>query len=209
MKHLVIVESPAKAKKIGEYLGPDFRVEASIGHIRDLPTKNMGVDIAGGFIPEYEISPQKKKRVSELKSYAKSADRVWIMTDPDREGEAIGWHLCHALGLDIPSTPRVIFHEITKGAIQKAITSPGHININLVNAQQSRRILDRIVGYEVSPVLWRKVRAGLSAGRVQSVAVKLLVEREREIRAFIPEETWKITTPLSASQPLTVELSKR
>lgn len=207
-KNLVIVESPAKAKKIGEYLGKEFRVEASIGHIRDLPEKNMGIDIAGGFIPEYEISPQKKKRVAELKKYAKEAEKVWIMTDPDREGEAIGWHLCQALGLVVEDTPRVIFHEITKSAIQSAIEKPEHIDINLVNAQQSRRILDRIVGYEVSPVLWRKVRAGLSAGRVQSVAVKLLVEREREIRAFEPEESWKILAKIGGTTPMTIELAK-
>lgn len=152
----------------------------------------MGIDIAGGFIPAYEISPEKKKRVTELKKLAKEAEKIWIATDEDREGEAIGWHLCMALGLDPTSVDRIVFHEITKTAIEHAIETPRKIYLDLVNAQQSRRILDRIVGYEVSPVLWKKVRPGLSAGRVQSVAVKILVEREREIRAFVPEESWKI-----------------
>lgn len=192
MTHLVIVESPAKGKTIGKYLGKDYVVEASFGHIRDLPTKKMGVDIEHGFTPEYEISPEKKKRVVELKKLAKSSERVWIATDEDREGEAIWWHLCEALNLDPKSTARIVFHEITKTAIDTAIDHPRTIDMDLVDAQQARRVLDRIVGYEVSPVLWKKVRPWLSAGRVQSVAVKLIVEREREIRAFIPEETWKI-----------------
>lgn len=207
-KNLVIVESPAKAKKIAEYLGKDYRVEASIGHIRDLPEKNMGVDIAGGFIPEYEISPSKKKRVTELKSFAKSADRIILATDPDREGEAIAWHLAHIFGLNPNEADRVTYHEITKSAIAAAFAKPQKIDIDLVNAQQSRRILDRIVGYEVSPVLWKKVRPGLSAGRVQSVAVKLLVEREREIRAFDPQESWKLLATLSHSTPITIEFTK-
>lgn len=191
-KNLVIVESPAKGKTIEKFLGKDYQVEASFGHIRDLPAKNLGVDIPWGFIPEYEISPEKKKRVTELKKYAKEADKIWIATDEDREWEAIGWHLCEALGIDASKVDRIVFHEITKTAIEHAIAHPRKIYIDLVNAQQSRRILDRIVGYEVSPVLWRKVRSGLSAWRVQSVAVKILVEREREIRAFVPEESWKI-----------------
>jgi DNA topoisomerase-1 len=207
-KNLVIVESPAKAKKIGEYLGKDFRVEASIGHIRDLPEKNMGIDIAWGFIPEYEISPQKKKRVTELKKYAKEAEHIILATDPDREGEAIAWHLAHVFGIKPEEATRVRYNEISKNAIIEAFSMPKKIDINLVNAQQSRRILDRIVGYEVSPVLWRKVRAGLSAGRVQSVAVKLLVEREREIRAFEPEESWKILAKIGGSTPMTIELTK-
>ncbi len=207
-KNLVIVESPAKWKTIEKFLGKDYRVEASFGHIRDLPAKNMGVDIPGGFIPAYEISPEKKKRVTELKKLAKEAEKIWIATDEDREGEAIGWHLCMALGLDPTSVDRIVFHEITKTAIEHAIETPRKIYLDLVNAQQSRRILDRIVGYEVSPVLWKKVRPGLSAGRVQSVAVKILVEREREIRAFVPEESWKIMAKIGGSTPMMIELSK-
>ena len=169
----------------------------------------MGVDIADGFLPHYEISPDKKKRVTELKKLIKMAEKVWIATDEDREGEAIGWHLCQALGLDENTVDRIVFHEITKTAIEKAIANPRKIHMNLVNAQQSRRILDRIVGYEVSPVLWRKIKPGLSAGRVQSVAVKLLVEREREIRAFVPEESWKITAQLKHEIPFSVEFVKK
>ena len=191
-KNLVIVESPAKAKKIGEFLGKDYQVEASIGHIRDLPEKSIGIDILWGFIPSYEISPDKKKRVSELKAYAKKADHIILATDPDREWEAIAWHLAHVFDLNPEEATRVTYHEITKSAIAESFSKPGKIDMWLVNAQQSRRILDRIVWYEVSPVLWRKVRSGLSAWRVQSVAVKLLVEREREIRAFIPDESWQI-----------------
>ncbi|MBC7498521.1 type I DNA topoisomerase [Candidatus Gracilibacteria bacterium] len=208
VKNLVIVESPAKGKTIEKFLGSDYRVEASFGHIRDLPAKNMGIDIAGGFVPAYEISPEKKKRVTELKKLAKEADKIWIATDEDREGEAIGWHLCMALGLDPTSVDRIVFHEITKTAIEHAIETPRKIYLDLVNAQQSRRILDRIVGYEVSPVLWKKVRPGLSAGRVQSVAVKILVEREREIRAFVPEESWKIMAKIGGTTPMMIELIK-
>lgn len=207
-KNLVIVESPAKGKTIEKFLGKDYRVEASFGHIRDLPEKKMGIDIAGGFIPEYEVSPEKKKRVTELRKLAKEAEKIWIATDEDREGEAIGWHLCAALGIDEKTVDRIVFHEITKTAIENAIKHPRKIYLNLVNAQQSRRILDRIVGYEVSPVLWKKVRTGLSAGRVQSVAVKLLVEREREIRAFNPEESWKVTAKIGKDTPIMVEFTK-
>lgn len=207
-KNLVIVESPAKWKTIEKFLGKDYRVEASFGHIRDLPAKNMGIDIPGGFIPAYEISPEKKKRVTELKKLAKEAEKIWIATDEDREWEAIGWHLCMALWLDPTSVDRIVFHEITKTAIEHAIETPRKIYLDLVNAQQSRRILDRIVGYEVSPVLWKKVRPGLSAGRVQSVAVKILVEREREIRAFVPEESWKILAKIWGDTPMMIELSK-
>lgn len=209
VKYLVVVESPAKAKKIGEYLGKDYKVEASIGHIRDLPEKNMWIDIAWGFIPEYEVSPNKKKRVTELKSFAKNAENIILATDPDREGEAIAWHLAHVFGIDPTEAKRVTYHEITKSAIADAFSKPSHIDMGLVNAQQSRRILDRIVWYEVSPVLWRKVRSGLSAGRVQSVAVKLLVEREREIRAFVPEESWKIQARTTGDTPMTLELMKQ
>jgi DNA topoisomerase I len=208
-KKLVIVESPAKAKKIATYLGKDYQVEASIGHIRDLPEKNMWVDIVGGFIPNYEISPNKKKRVSELKGFAKNASEIILATDPDREWEAIAWHLAHIFGIDPETAERVTYREITKNAIEEAFSHPAKIDMKLVNAQQSRRILDRIVWYEVSPVLWKKVRPGLSAGRVQSVAVKFLVEREREIRAFNPEESWKITALLEKNtNTLSVELVK-
>lgn len=208
-KNLVIVESPAKGKTIEKFLGKDYQVEASFGHIRDLPAKNLGIDIPWGFIPEYEISPEKKKRVAELKKYAKDAEKIWIATDEDREWEAIGWHLCEALGIDSSKVDRIVFHEITKTAIDHAIAHPRKIFIDLVNAQQSRRILDRIVWYEVSPVLWRKVRSGLSAWRVQSVAVKILVEREREIRAFVPEESWKIEAGVhSGNIDFLIELQK-
>lgn len=208
-KNLVIVESPAKGKTIEKFLGKDYQVEASFGHIRDLPEKNIWVNIAGGFIPEYEVSAEKKKRVTELKKLVKNAEKIWIATDEDREWEAIGWHLCEALGLDSKETDRIVFHEITKTAIEHAITHPRKIDIDLVNAQQSRRILDRIVGYEVSPVLWKKIRTGLSAWRVQSVAVKLLVEREREIRAFVPEESWKILAHLESTPEMSIELVKQ
>lgn len=207
-KNLVIVESPAKARKISEYLWSDYRVEASIWHIRDLPEKNMWIDIVWWFIPEYEISPNKKKRVTELRAFAKSAENIILATDPDREWEAIAWHLAHVFGIKPEDATRVTYHEITKSAIAESFSRPSKIDIHLVNAQQSRRILDRIVGYEVSPVLWRKVRSGLSAGRVQSVAVKLLVEREREIRAFIPEESWKIAAKIAGMTPMMIELSK-
>lgn len=207
-KYLVIVESPAKARKISEYLWSDYRVEASIWHIRDLPEKQMWVDIAGGFIPEYEISQNKKKRVTELRAYARSADSIILATDPDREWEAIAWHLAHVFGIRPEDATRVTYHEITKSAIVESFSHPSKIDINLVNAQQSRRILDRIVGYEVSPVLWRKVKSWLSAWRVQSVAVKLLVEREREIRAFVPEESWKIAAKIMGTTPMMIELSK-
>lgn len=191
-KYLVIVESPLKARKIGEYLGKEYQVEASIGHIRDLPEKSIWVDIEHGFLPAYEVPSAKQRRVTELRKYAKWAENIVLATDPDREWEAIAWHLAHVFGIDPTTVSRVTYHEITKTAIIEAFSHPSRIDMWLVNAQQSRRILDRIVWYEVSPVLWRKVRSGLSAGRVQSVAVKLLVEREREIRTFIPDESWKI-----------------
>lgn len=198
MKNLVIVESPAKGKTIEKYLGKDFVVKASFGHIRDLAKKDLGIDIENNFAPTYIVSDEKKKVVNELKKLVKEAEKVWIATDEDREGEAIGWHLCEALGIDAKSVSRIVFHEITKTAIEKAIENPRHIDMDMVNAQQSRRILDRLVGFKVSPVLWQKIRTGLSAGRVQSVAVKLIVEREREINAFIPEESWKIKVEAEA-----------
>ena len=183
-RNLVIVESPAKAKTIEQYLGSDYRVVSSFGHIRDLPDRTLGVDVENGFLPQYTVSAEKKDVVSKLKKEAAAAETVWLASDEDREGEAISWHLAEVLGLDPATTRRIVFHEITKNAILKAIDAPRTINMNLVNAQQARRVLDRLVGFEMSPVLWKKVRRGLSAGRVQSVAVRLIVEREREINAF-------------------------
>ncbi|TEB45485.1 type I DNA topoisomerase [Flavobacterium circumlabens] len=183
-KNLVIVESPAKAKTIEKFLGSDFQVESSYGHIADLPSKEIGVDVENGFKPKYEVSPDKKALVSKLKALSKNAEMVWLASDEDREGEAISWHLAEELKLDTKKTKRIVFHEITKSAILKAIENPREIDYNLVNAQQARRVLDRLVGYELSPVLWRKIKGGLSAGRVQSVSVRLIVEREREIQNF-------------------------
>lgn len=193
-KNLLIVESPAKAKTIEKILGKDFEVKSSFGHIRDLDKEGMGIDIENGFRPHYSISEDKKKVVSELKSQAKKADEVWLATDEDREGEAISWHLCEVLGLRPETTKRIVFHEITRPAIQEAVQNPRLVNMNLVNAQQARQVLDRIVGFEISPVLWRKLSAqkSLSAGRVQSVAVRLIVEREREINQFRPESSYKV-----------------
>ena len=190
--NLVIVESPAKAKTIEKFLGKDFKVASSYGHIADLPTNELGVDVDKDFSPKYIVSSEKKKVVSELKSLVKKMKMVWLASDEDREGEAIAWHLANTLGLKSDSTKRIVFNEITKSAIMDAIENPRDINYNLVNAQQARRVLDRLVGYELSPVLWRKVKGGLSAGRVQSVSVRLIVEREREINAFIPQESFKI-----------------
>ncbi|MDD5213410.1 MAG: type I DNA topoisomerase [Candidatus Gracilibacteria bacterium] len=199
-KNLVIVESPAKGKTIEKFLGPDYKVVASMGHIRDLPEKNLGIDIANNFAPNYEITESKKKTVSDLQKLAKTSAEVFIATDEDREGEAIGWHLCAALNLDATKTKRIVFHEITKKAIDAAIAHPRTLDINLVDAQQARRILDRLVGYKVSPVLWKKIRKGLSAGRVQSVAVKLIVEKEREINNFKATESWKISVELTSGK---------
>ena len=179
--NLVIVESPAKAKTIEGYLGKDFVVKSSFGHVRDLPRNGMSIDVENDFTPNYEVSEDKQKIVSELRSLAKKATTVWLATDEDREGEAISWHLKETLGLSEEKTKRITFNEITKSAVQGAIESPRDIDINLVNAQQARRVLDRIVGFELSPVLWKKVKPSLSAGRVQSVTVRLIVEREREI----------------------------
>ena len=190
-KNLVIVESPAKAKTIQKYLGKDFEVKSSFGHIRDLPKKGMGINLEN-FTPDYEVSVDKKKIVAELKASAKKADMVWLASDEDREGEAIAWHLAEELKLKDENTKRIVFHEITKNAILKAIENPRKIDQNLVNAQQARRILDRIVGFEMSPVLWKKVKTGLSAGRVQSVAVRLVVERELEIRNFTSKSSFKV-----------------
>ena len=198
--NLVIVESPAKAKTIEKFLGKDFKVASSYGHIADLPSNELGVDVEKDFSPKYIVSSEKKKVVSELKSLVKKMKTVWLASDEDREGEAIAWHLANTLGLKSDSTKRIVFNEITKSAILDAIENPRDINYNLVNAQQARRVLDRLVGYELSPVLWRKVKGGLSAGRVQSVSVRLIVEREREINAFVPQQTFKTQALFSTKQ---------
>ena len=198
--NLVIVESPAKAKTIEKFLGKDFRVVSSFGHIRDLSKKNLGIDIDKGFMPEYEVPADKQKVVSALKKAVSEANEIWIASDEDREGEAIAWHLAVVLGLDQSRTKRIVFHEITKDAINNAVSNPRNVNMDLVNAQQARRILDRLVGFEISPVLWKKVQPSLSAGRVQSVAVRLLVEREREIINFKPESSFRVTSLFNIGQ---------
>ena len=197
MSNLVIVESPSKAKTIGKYLGPDYTVKASMGHLRDLPKSTMGVDLEADFEPKYVAVAGKEDIISDLKKAAKNADTVYLATDPDREGEAISWHLMHLLGLDESKTRRVTFNEITQKVVQQSIASPRAIHQSLVDAQQARRVLDRIVGYQLSPLLWKKVRRGLSAGRVQSVATRLVVDRENEIRAFEPKEYWSLDVELA------------
>ena len=194
-KNLVIVESPAKAKTISRFLGRKYKVLASMGHVMDLPKSRMGIDTEHDFEPTYLVSVDKKKIVSQLKTELKEADTLWLATDEDREGEAIGWHLLSALKVDPKKVKvsRIVFHEITEKAINEAIEHPRDVDQNVVNAQQARRVLDRLVGYELSPLLWKKIRYGLSAGRVQSVAVRFVVEREREILAFKTEEYWTIT----------------
>ena len=191
--NLVIVESPAKAKTIEKFLGTGYKVLSSYGHIRDLKKRAFSIDIADNFKPIYEIPEDKKKVVEELKAEAKKADMVWLASDEDREGEAISWHLFEVLKLKPEKTKRIVFHEITKTAILKAIEHPRDINVDLVNAQQARRVLDRIVGFELSPVLWKKIKPALSAGRVQSVAVRLIVDREREIQGFVSEASFRVT----------------
>ncbi|MEO9873023.1 type I DNA topoisomerase [Ekhidna sp.] len=210
-KNLVIVESPAKAKTIEGYLGKDFEVKSSYGHVRDLPKDDSAIDIKNGFKPTYEISKDKKDVVKELKKLAKAAETIYLASDDDREGEAISWHLSEALDLDNAKTRRIVFREITKNAIQNAIQNPRGIDIDLVNAQQARRILDRLVGFELSPILWKKIKGGLSAGRVQSVAVRLVVEREREIANFKPESSFRITAEfnLEGGKILKAELPKK
>ena len=211
-KNLVIVESPAKAKTIEKFLGKDYKVMSSYGHIRDLKTKEFSIDIEHDYAPQYVIPADKKKLVSVLKSEAKSAEQVWLASDEDREGEAISWHLYEVLGLKPENTKRIVFHEITKNAILHAIETPRDININLVNAQQARRVLDRIVGFELSPILWRKVKPALSAGRVQSVAVRLIVEREREINEFVSEAAFRVIANFILPDGTTVlkaELNRR
>lgn len=191
-QNLVIVESPAKAKTIKKFLGRNYKVEASMGHVRDLPKSQLGVDIENDFEPKYITIRGKGELLKKLKKEAQSASQVFLATDPDREGEAISWHLAHALKIDINSPCRIEFNEITKTAVKEAIKKPRPINKNLVDAQQARRVLDRIVGYQISPLLWRKIRKGLSAGRVQSVATRIICEREREIQNFVPEEYWSL-----------------
>ena len=210
-KNLVIVESPAKAKTIEGFLGKDFTVRSSFGHVRDLVKKGYGIDVDKNFTPTYEVQPDKEKVIAELKRLSKTADMVWLASDEDREGEAISWHLFETLGLDKKKTRRIVFHEITKPAIQKAIANPREIDINLVNAQQARRILDRLVGFELSPILWKKVRPSLSAGRVQSVAVRLIVEREREIQGFKSTSAFKVAALFQVGERanLKAELDQR
>ena len=213
-ENLVIVESPAKAKTIEKFLGKDYKVMSSYGHIRDLKKKELSIDL-DTLNPDYEIPDEKKKVVSELKKNAKAAKKIWLASDEDREGEAISWHLCEVLGLDEEKTSRIVFHEITKPAILKAIETPRHLNMNLVNAQQARRVLDRLVGFRLSPVLWRKVKPALSAGRVQSVAVRLIVEREREIQNFQAEPYYRLNAVFAvtgedgAKNEIKAELNKR
>ena len=210
-KNLVIVESPAKAKTIEGYLGKDFQVKSSYGHVRDLPKDDTAIDISNGFAPTYEISKDKKDVVKELKKLAKEAETIFLASDDDREGEAISWHLAEALDLEDTKTRRIVFREITKNAIQNAIQNPRGIDIDLVNAQQARRILDRLVGFELSPILWKKIKGGLSAGRVQSVAVRLVVEREREIAQFKPVSSFKVSAlfNLEGGKTLKAELPKK
>src|SRR5438552_13325093 len=198
---LVVVESPTKAKTIKKYLGSGYTVKASVGHVMDLPKSKIGVDIEHGFAPVYEVIESKKKVVAELKAAAKNADRILLATDPDREGEAIAWHVYEVLKKQKIPAQRILFNEITKKAIQEAIQKPLELNRQLYDAQQARRVLDRLVGYKISPILWKKVRRGLSAGRVQSVAVRLVVEREEEIAKFVPVEYWSIEADLRAALP--------
>src|SRR5207302_1196006 len=203
-RSLVIVESPAKAKTINKYLGRNYSVKASLGHVKDLPKKDLGIDVENGFEPTYEVIPGKTKVVAELKKAGKEADAIYLAADPDREGEAICAHLAEVLATNKTQRKkvfRVLFNEITPKAIKAAFEKPGQIDLHLVDAQQARRVLDRLVGYKISPLLWDKVRRGLSAGRVQTVALRVIVEREREIRAFVPKEYWTIDADLQAKKP--------
>ena len=209
--NLVIVESPAKAKTIEKFLGEGYKVLSSYGHIRDLKKSDLSVDIKNHFEPLYEIPADKEAIVKKLKAEADKADMVWLASDEDREGEAISWHLYEVLGLTPEKTKRIVFHEITPNAIKYAIKHPREINIDLVNAQQARRVLDRIVGFELSPVLWRKIKPALSAGRVQSVAVRLIVEREREVHAFVSEPSYRVTAVFTNAEgaEIKTELNQR
>ncbi|MCG2690479.1 type I DNA topoisomerase, partial [Candidatus Parcubacteria bacterium] len=206
---LIIVESPTKAKTITKFLGSKYKVESSFGHIRDLPKSEMGIDIENNFKPKYVIPAKARKRVAELKKDAAKADKIILASDEDREGEAIAWHLAEALKINKEKIGRIVFHEITKEAIMEALENPRDIDMKLVNAQQARRILDRLVGYELSPFLWKKVAKGLSAGRVQSVAVRLIVEREREIQAFKTQEYWSITAELETAKAAKIRFEAR
>ena len=207
-KTLVIVESPSKAKTIGKYLGSTYKVIASVGHVRDLPKSKMGINIENDFEPEYIQIRGKGELIKELKKEAQEASKVYLATDPDREGEAISWHLCHILGLDPKEPVRVTFNEITKDTVKAAIKQPRPIDLSLVDAQQARRVLDRLVGYEISPILWRKVRKGLSAGRVQSATLKIICDREREIEAFVPKEYWNITVDFENDKPFSGKVTE-
>ena len=208
MSDLVIVESPAKAKTIQKYLGPGYEVVASMGHVRDLPKSKLSVDIEHDFAPTYIEMKGKEDVIKDLKKRAKKSDTVYLATDPDREGEAISWHLAQMLHLDLNADNRVAFNEITKTGVQAGMSNPHKIDIDLVNAQQARRILDRLVGYKLSPFLWKKVKRGLSAGRVQSVAVRLIVDREEEIKAFEPKEYWSIDAKSDSAAPRTRKFSR-
>ncbi|HEY4496916.1 MAG TPA: type I DNA topoisomerase, partial [Candidatus Paceibacterota bacterium] len=207
---LVIVESPTKAKTISKFLGKDFKIESSYGHVRDLPKGKLGVDVDNNFEPKYVTPRKNQKTVTALKKLSAKSDSVILATDEDREGEAIAWHLANALGLNEnkDKAQRIVFHEITKTAIEKALENPRNINLDMVNAQQARRVLDRLVGYKLSPFLWKKVASGLSAGRVQSVALRLIVEREEEIRKFNPQEYWTIEAELEKDKRFIAELTK-
>src|SRR4030081_3882828 len=204
-KSLVVVESPAKAKTINKYLGRDYKVVASMGHIRDLPKSKLGVDVDNDFVEQYESLASRKKVIKELKDAAKDATDIYVATDPDREGEAIGWHIAQELGGKKRKIHRLMFNEITKKAIQEAFKHPKVIDLKMVDAQRARRVLDRLAGRKISPLLWDKVRRGLSAGRVQSVALKLVCDREKAIAAFVPEEYWNIFERLAGPQPPDVE----
>ena len=195
-KHLVIVESPAKAKTIGKYLGRGYTVRASVGHVRDLPKKGLGVDVEHGFRPTYQVSPGKKEILDAIREAAQDADTIYLATDPDREGEAIAWHVAEAARLEKDRLRRVTFHAVTKAAVEEAIAHPRELDRDLIDAQQARRVLDRLVGYQISPLLSSTIRRPLSAGRVQSIALRLVVDREREIRAFVPVEYWTIEAEL-------------
>jgi DNA topoisomerase-1 len=210
-KNLVIVESPAKAKTIEKFLGKDFSVKSCNGHVRDLAPKKLSINVENNFEPEYEVLKEKQKLITELKKDVKQAEIVWLATDEDREGEAISWHLSELLKIPNKKSKRIVFHEITKNAILEAIENPREINTHLVNAQQARRVLDRLVGFKLSPVLWQKVRPSLSAGRVQSVAVRLIVEREREILSFKASSYFKVTADFLVDNKsvLKAELNKR
>ncbi len=207
MSKLVIVESPTKVKTVKKYLGQGYNVTASMGHVRDLPAAKLSVDIKNDFAPKYAVIKGKEKLVKELKSMVAESDGVYLATDPDREGEAISWHLATLLGLDMNAANRITFNEITKTGIENGMKHPRSIDMNLVNAQQARRILDRLVGYKLSPFISQKIRRGLSAGRVQSVAVRLIVDRENEIRAFVPEEYWTLDAKFTAPSRKTYSAS--